>query len=99
LGSEINTQYDEDSPFLLLDGATLYFSSKGHNSTGGYDVFYATLSGKGIWEELENIGPPVNSKGDDVFFILSSNEKNAFYSSSKNNENGELKIFKIIFNE
>lgn len=96
MGSDINTPFDENTPYMLKDGSTLYFSSKGHNSIGGYDVFTATLSDEGIWSQVENIGYPVNTPQDDAFFIPASNEKSAFYSTTANCKTGDSEIVFII---
>ena len=87
LGPKVNTVYDDQTPFIANDGVTLYFSSKGHNTLGGFDVFISTLSYEGLWSQSENLGYPINTPLDDMFYTLSSNEKKAFYSSSKNGEN------------
>ncbi|MFH0867138.1 MAG: hypothetical protein V1904_13160 [Bacteroidota bacterium] len=84
LGGIINTKSDEDTPFILSDNVTLYFSSKAHSSIGGYDIFSSTLSEEGIWTAPESAGTSINSKGDELCFYLTSNEKRGFYSSSDN---------------
>ena len=64
IGDEINTPYDEDYPFLHPDGRTLYFSSKGYNSMGGYDIFKSTLDPQtGKWSYPENLDFPINTPG------------------------------------
>lgn len=98
LGPEINTEYDEQSPFISIDAATLYFSSQGHNTMGGYDIFFSTLSDEGIWPNAENIGYPINTPQDDLFYIPSSDESKAFYSSSKDEGQGDEDIYIILFN-
>lgn len=95
LGSTINTEYDEDSPFILADGATMYFSSKGHESMGGFDIFTTTLSEKGFWATSENIGYPINTTDDDVFYVPMSDETHAYYSSAKLGGYGNQDIYKI----
>lgn len=84
LGPTINTPYDEDSPYMLPDGMTLYFSSQGHENMGGFDIFISTISEDGFWSTPENMGYPVNTTEDDVFYIPTPDEKHAYYSSSKN---------------
>lgn len=83
LGSKINTIADEQSPVILSDNATLYFSSKGHNANGGFDIFTSTLSDEGFWSDSETLGATVNSPNDDMFYFLSKDEKSAFYTSAK----------------
>lgn len=84
LGPTINTPYDEDYPFLWDDGVTLYFSSKGHNSMGGYDIFVATLNEDGTWSEPENLGYPINTTSDDTGFCLTEGGKIGYYSTARN---------------
>lgn len=84
IGMVINTKSDEDAPFILSDNVTLYFSSKTHCSIGGYDIFNSTLSEEGIWTAPESAGTSINSKGDELYCYLTSNEKKFFFSSSDN---------------
>jgi hypothetical protein len=83
LGSNINTSEDEESPYLMSDGVTLYFSSKGHNSYGGYDIFVTTQNDEGLWADPEKLGAPVNSTSDDYYYITDSYGNMAYYSSDK----------------
>ncbi len=69
LGPVINTKFNEETPFLSNDGKTLYFSSQGHNSMGGFDIFYSEMKPDGSWSEPVNIGYPVNTTDDDLFFV------------------------------
>jgi tetratricopeptide (TPR) repeat protein len=68
LGPVINTPYNEESPFLSKDDKTLFFSSRGHFNMGGYDIFYSTLLDNGEWSVPLNVGYPLNTTDDDVFF-------------------------------
>ena len=68
LGPVINTPYNEESPFLSDDDKTLFFSSRGHFNMGGYDIFYSTLLENGEWSVPLNVGYPLNTTDDDVFF-------------------------------
>lgn len=68
LGSVINSKYNEESPFLSKDDKTLYFSSRGHFNMGGYDIFYSTLMDNGEWSVPMNVGYPLNTTDDDVFY-------------------------------
>lgn len=80
LGGNINTRYNEESPFITEDGNTLYFSSYGHNSMGGYDVFYSNLLENGEWSVPVNAGYPINTPDDDEFFVPVQNGTFAYYS-------------------
>jgi len=97
LGKDINTAEDEESPYIMLDGVTLYFSSKGHGSYGGYDIFMATQDYDGLWSKPENLGAPVNSTSDDYYYITDSFGKKAYYSSDKS-EKGNQDIFSVQYN-
>jgi tetratricopeptide (TPR) repeat protein len=69
LGPEINSPFNEETPFITDDGKTLFFSSYGHFNMGGYDIFYSTLLDDGKWSSPLNLGYPINSTDDDVFFV------------------------------
>lgn len=98
LGPKINTKYDEDCPFIHLDGKTLYFSSKGHKSMGGYDIFHCTIDLKTgeILSEVENIGYPINTADDDVFFVWTADNKRAYFASEREGGYGEKDIYMLI---
>jgi ribosomal protein L24E len=97
LGKYINSSLDEESPYLMSDGATLYFSSKGHNSYGGYDIFFTTQNAEGLWSAAEKLGPPVNSTSDDYYYITDSYGNIAYYSSDKMGE-GNQDIYIVKYN-
>ena len=93
LGPFINTKYDEDAPFILADGVSLYFSSEGHENMGGFDIFISTVSEDGFWSTPENIGYPINTTEDDVFYYPTADEKSAVFSTSRQRRGlGELDI-------
>jgi outer membrane protein OmpA-like peptidoglycan-associated protein len=94
LGPAINTQYDETGVYLDPDGSTLYFSSTGHNTMGGYDIFKSTYT-NGQWSAPENLGYPINTPGDDVFYVMPANKKKAYYSSNQNNGMGDMDIYTV----
>lgn len=95
MGNVINTPYDEDGIFVHPDGKTIYFSSKGHTSIGGYDIFSSVMDDAGNWSKPENMGYPVNSTDDDVFFVTSADGKRGYYSSFKEDGFGEKDIYQI----
>jgi len=100
LGSVINTKYDEDAPFISMDGKTLYFSSKGHNSMGGFDVFRSVFDeSKGTWSEPVNIGYPVNTPDDDLFFTMTGNQKHAYVAALRPGGLGDKDIYEITYND
>ncbi|HTB06353.1 MAG TPA: OmpA family protein [Bacteroidia bacterium] len=96
LGPVINSQYAEEGAAIQADGKTLYFSSKGHYTMGGYDIFKSVYD-NGKWSEPENIGYPVNSPDDDVFFVMSASGKHGYYTSAQKDGYGEKDIYKITF--
>ncbi|MBI2720823.1 MAG: PD40 domain-containing protein [Bacteroidetes bacterium] len=96
LGNEINTSLDEDYPFISKDGLTLYFSSKGHNSMGGFDIFKSTRADiLSAWSKPENLGYPINSTYDDILFIPDTAGKYASFCSNRKGNSYELIHFKI----
>ena len=108
LQAPINTPYDEEAPFLASDGVTLYFSSNGPNSMGGFDIFYSKKNTDGTWKEPVNMGYPLNTTDDDVFFVLSADGKVGYYASQRQLKQedrflmesyGDLDIYKIYFDK
>lgn len=89
LGKEINTVFNEDNPFITGNDSILYFSSEGHNTMGGYDIFRSRIR-DGIFNGVENMGYPLNSTDDDKFFQPFNNEKNGFYSLSTGYKKKEI---------
>ncbi len=94
LGPTINTEYDDEAVYMMPDGKTMYFCSKGHNTIGGYDVFKTTLE-NGQWTKPENIGIPINTPDDDAFFALAGNGRHAYYSSAALKGYGGMDLYKI----
>jgi outer membrane protein OmpA-like peptidoglycan-associated protein/Tol biopolymer transport system component len=82
LGPSINTDLDEESPYLFPDGVTLFFASKGHTSMGGFDLFYINLDRTGKWPGAINLGYPINTTDDDLFIVPMVDGK-TFYISSR----------------
>jgi len=93
IGKHINTPYDEDGIFCHPDGVTIYYSSKGHNSMGGFDIFKSTLLGNGDWSEPINLGYPINTPDDDVFFVMSADSKRAYFASYREEGYGDQDIY------
>ncbi len=97
MGSTINSQYDEEAVFMHPDERKLYFSSKGHNSTGGYDIFVSYLNDDNKWSEPENLGYPINSPDNDLCFVVSANGRHGYFSSSRSDSKGGLDIYRATF--
>lgn len=97
LGTTINTQFDEEAVYVSRDGKALYFSSNGHPSMGGYDIFKSEIGESGKWGVPKNIGYPVNTPDDDLYFCLSDNKKIGYLSGNRENSIGGTDIYKLIF--
>ncbi len=95
LGATVNTPYDEDAPFLSPDGKFLYFASKGHSTMGGFDLFVSKKDKDGNWGAPENMGFPLNTVDDDVFFQPMADGKRAYYSSRRDGGSGDLDIYEV----
>ncbi|WP_205503950.1 OmpA family protein [Rufibacter psychrotolerans] len=96
-GPDLNTPYDEGFVFLLPDGKTLYFSSEGHSSMGGYDIFKSVYE-NGKWSKPENVGYPVNSPDDDYFLAVGASGRYGYLASNRL-EKGQKStdIFRVTF--
>lgn len=99
LGPTINTPFEEEAPFIHPDGRTLYFSSTGHSGMGGYDIFKSTMKSDGSWSEPENIGYPINTADDDIYFVLSADNKHGYYASEREGGVGEKDLYIISMPE
>lgn len=99
LGPEINTAYNEDGPFLHPVTNDLYFSSQGHENMGGYDVFVSSFNEKGEFEEPQNLGYPINSSSDDIFYTVNYDFSEGFVSSDRMGGYGSTDIYKLSYNE
>lgn len=96
LGYPVNTEYDEDFPFLHPNGKVLYFCSKGHNSMGGYDIFKTTLNElTNTWNKPVNLDFPINSPDDDILYITNADEKEAYFSSARSSATGKTAVYHI----
>lgn len=97
LGPSVNTEYDEEGPFISADGKTLYFSSRGWKGMGGHDIFKSTLlnAERGEWSNPENMGYPVNTPDDDVYFVGTKDGKRGYYSSVREDGLGYSDIYRI----
>lgn len=93
LGENINSNYNEKSPFLHTDGQTLYFSSNNHPSVGGYDIFYSRKDSAGKWGVPKNIGYPINSSFDEISLFVSTDGNKAYFASNSLNGIGGWDIY------
>lgn len=94
LGSKINTPGNEKSPFIHSDSQTLYFSSDGHLGIGGYDIFFSKFR-DGDWTKPVNIGYPINTKNNDLGFVVNTQGTKAYFASNKLNGKGGWDIYAI----
>lgn len=94
LGPTINSEYDEDAPFLDIDGKTLYFSSQGHKGMGLDDIFKSEYE-NGKWSTPENLGYPINTVGRNPYFVLSGDGKSAYFSTSGEESVGGQDLYRI----
>ncbi len=97
LGRTVNTPYEEDGVFIHPNGHTMYFSSTGHNSMGGFDIFSTELQADGTWSTPVNIGYPLNTVDDDVFFVTTADGRRGYFSSDKMGGYGEKDIYFVDF--
>lgn len=96
LGDSINTLYDDDAPFIHPDGITLFYSSKGKNSMGDYDVFQAKMNPvDSVFGNAVNLGYPINTPDGDRYYVLSANGKTGYYSSGKKGGFGLSDIYTV----
>ena len=98
MGATVNTPNDEDGAFLHPDGQTFFFASKGAKSIGGYDIFFATLvnDDDGVkLIDITNMGFPINTTDDDVFYVTSPDGKRGYYTSAKEGGFGEKDIYRL----
>ncbi|MBL7980745.1 MAG: PD40 domain-containing protein [Flavobacteriales bacterium] len=96
LAGYINTDQDEDFPFLHPDGKTFYFSSKGHNSMGGYDVFRAAYDrGMDAFGRPENLDFAVNTPDDDIFYLVDPEGKEACFASARSSRQGQVHVYRV----
>ncbi|MEM6522202.1 MAG: OmpA family protein [Bacteroidota bacterium] len=96
LGPIINTEFDDDGPFIDYDGKTLYFSSQGRKGMGGYDIFKSEYdSAESKWTEPVNVGFPINTPDDDVYFVSTKDGKRGYYASVREDGQGFTDIYQV----
>ncbi|HIO68450.1 MAG TPA: hypothetical protein EYN41_08960 [Flavobacteriales bacterium] len=97
IGQPVTTRYNEGSVFVHPDGNTMYFSSQGHNSMGGYDIFMTTRNDLEQWTKPVNMGYPINTPYDDLFYASTANGKHAYISSNRYGGKGGMDLYKVTF--
>ena len=96
-GHEVNTKFQEGSVYIHPDGKTMYFSSQGHNSLGGYDIFVSYVDDLGHWGEAVNLGYPINTPYDDLFYSATASGRYAYIASNRVDGKGGLDIYKVTY--
>lgn len=92
----VNTPFDEDFPYMHPNGRELYFSSKGHNSMGGYDIFRATFNpDNNTFGDVTNVDFSISSPDDDILYVVDKESKNAYFSSRRQSQDGKIVVYKV----
>lgn len=98
LGETINTKFEEEAPFMSEDGKTLFFASNGHPGYGGFDIYKTTFE-NGKWTTPINMGQPINSSANDLFYVGSTDGTIGYMSSSRKGGQGDMDIYKINYTD
>ena len=93
----VNTKFQEGSVYIHADARTMYFSSKGHNSLGGYDIFVSYVDDLGHWGKPINLGYPINTPYDDLFYSATASGRYAYIASNRTGGKGGLDIYKVTY--
>jgi len=93
LGPVVNSPFHENYPQIINEGKTLYFSSQGHTTMGGFDIFYTEKTKDSNWSEPLNIGYPVNTTDDNIYYMPIGNGDEAYYARYPDFEAGNLMIY------
>jgi Tol biopolymer transport system component len=100
MGDDINTPFDEDFPNVSADGKVIYFSSNGHTTMGGYDIFKADLNPETKqFQNAKNLGYPINTPEDNFNFRISSNGRYGYIAALREGGLGDLDIYRVTLNE
>lgn len=92
----VNTPFDEDFPYMHPNGKELYFSSKGHNSMGGYDIFRARYDAENnSFGDVTNVDFSISSPDDDLLYVVDKESKNAYFSSKRQSQDGKIVVYKV----
>lgn len=95
LGPQINGPFDEDAPFISVDNKTLYYSTNGPKSMGGFDIMRSDLGSDGQWSTGTNLGYPINSTNDDIFYTTTIDGRRGYMTSFRPGGYGEKDIYEI----
>ena len=97
MGPTVNTPFDEDAPYLDPDDTTLYFSSKGNSSIGDYDIFRCRRTSDSTWSDPVNLGYPINTPAEDIYFTMTPRYNRGYYASSTLGGVGDMDLYRITF--
>ncbi len=97
LGSDINTELNEDTPFITENGQTLFFSSQGFTSMGGYDIFKSELKNDSTWSIPQNLGYPISTTDDDLFYFPWKDGEIAYMARIEEDGYGATDIYKVTY--
>ena len=95
VGPPVNSPYNEQSPFIHPDGKTLYFSSDGEKSMGGYDIFFSKKLEENSWSNPINMGFPLNTVDNDLFFTTSVDGARGYYASNHDGGYGGNDLYMV----
>lgn len=95
LGPNINTEYDEDAPFLAVDNKTMYYATNGPKSMGGYDIFMTVRDENNLWSKPVNLGYPLNTTSDDIYYTTTVDGFTGYITSFRPDGQGEKDIYEI----
>lgn len=99
LGDNINTPFDENLPMLSKNGNILYFCSQGHNSMGGFDIFYSKRNSSAEkWPKPKNMGYPINTTYDNMSIAMSEKGRYGYTAAVRKEGFGDYDIYKVVFN-
>ena len=96
LGTRVNTWGDEITPFVAADGQTVFFSSNGLQSMGGFDIYRTTRNAAGGWTEPEHLGSPINSVDDDMAFAIGAKGEVGYFATRRDVSSGDLELFEVF---
>lgn len=99
LGPIVNSEFDEEYPIMLPNDTTLFFSSKGHYNIGGYDIFRVDKLGNNNWSVPINVGFPVNTMNDDIFYYPIKDGETVYTALETSDGLGDLDIYRLFVTE
>jgi outer membrane protein OmpA-like peptidoglycan-associated protein len=99
LGSVINSNEHEKSPYLHTDGKTLFFASTNFPSIGGFDIFYSRKDSLGFWQNPVNIGYPINTVADEISLFVSTDGNTAYFASNQLDGVGGWDIYSFVLHD